>query len=287
MTQLTVLPPQFIEGTSNKEPYIKAFLKWAGGKSRILDRIKAVLPQGNRFIEPFIGSGVVFLNMDYPAYLLADSNQDLINLFLHLQNEGQDFIDYCKEYFVADNNSETAYYSFRDLFNTTIDTRLKAALFVYLNRHCFNGLCRYNSKGGFNVPFGRYKSPPFPEAAMLKFHMKSHNATFTTADFRETMDKAKSGDVVYCDPPYVPLSATSSFAEYATEGFGMAEQQALADMAKKLMKRGVTVVISNHETEFTLEAYKPARILTFDVQRFISCDGDNRKKVGELLAVFA
>ena len=272
---------------NDNDPCKKAFLKWAGGKSRILDRIKAVLPKGNRLIEPFIGSGVVFLNTDYPAYLLADSNQDLINLFLHLKNEGEDFIDYCKKYFIPENNNETTFYKLRDLFNETSDTRLKAALFIYLNRHCFNGLCRYNSKGKYNVPFGRYKNPLLPEKAMLGFHKKSQHAIFETADFHITMEKAKSGDVVYCDPPYVPLSATSSFAEYATEGFGMAQQQALADMAKKLVKRGVTVVISNHDTAFTIEAYKPAKIFTFEVQRFISCDGDNRKKVGELLAVFA
>lgn len=266
---------------------MKAFLKWAGGKSRVLDRILSVLPPGKRLIEPFVGSGVVFLNTDYPDYLVADSNQDLIALYNYVKNEGSDFVEYCSQYFTADNNNETSFYSLRDLFNNSSDSRVRAAIFVYLNRHCFNGLCRYNKKGGFNVPFGRYKSPSFPAPEMYEFSRKAQNVSFVSKDFRETMALAQPGDVVYCDPPYVPLSATANFAAYATEGFGMTEQLALAEMANQLQKRGITVVISNHDTEFTNEAYSTAQIYTFDVQRFISCQGDNRSKAGEMLAVFA
>lgn len=264
----------------------KSFLKYAGSKSKLLDRIKAVLPKGNRLIEPFVGSGVVFLNADYNEYLLADSNKDIINLFIHLQKEGKEFISYCKEFFAERNNNKTTFYEYRELFNTTSDTRLKAALFVYMNRHCFNGLCRYNSKGIFNVPFGKYKLPLFPEVAMLDFYTKSQQAIFKVADFRDTMAGAKKGDIVYCDPPYVPLSATSSFAEYTSEGFGIKEQKALADMALKLSNNDIPVIISNHNAELTRELYKQAKITTFDVQRTISCSGDNRKKVSELLAIF-
>lgn len=266
---------------------MKPFLKWAGGKYRLVDLIKSTLPKGNRLIEPFVGSGSVFLNTEYSENLLADSNPDLINLFQLLQKEGQGFINYCQGFFVSENNTESAFYQLRDEFNTTSDIRKKSALFVYLNRHCFNGLCRYNAKGGFNVPFGRYSKPVLPEKEMYYFHEKSKHAVFEVSDFIATMEKAKSGDVVYCDPPYVPLSATSSFTSYAKGGFGTEEQHALADMAKFLQKRGVTVVISNHDTEFTNRVYHPAKIITFDVQRFISSDTKNRNAVGELLAVFA
>lgn len=266
---------------------MKPFLKWAGGKYRLVDLIKSTLPQGNRLIEPFVGSGSVFLNTDYSANLLADSNPDLINLFQLVQKEGQGFINYCRGYFVPENNSELAFYQLREEFNATDDLRKKAALFVYLNRHCFNGLCRYNSKGRFNVPFGRYSKPTLPEKEMFYFHEKSQSAVFEVADFITTMAKAKHGDVVYCDPPYVPLSATSSFTSYSKGGFGLDEQNALADMAKRLQKNGITVVISNHDTVFTNQVYQPAKIITFDVQRFISSDTKNRNAVGELLAVFA
>jgi DNA adenine methylase len=265
---------------------MKPFLKWAGGKYRLVDRIQTALPAGNRLIEPFVGSGAVFLNTSYSTNLLADSNPDLINLFKFLQKEGQEFINYCSSFFIPENNNELIYYQFRKEFNSTSDIRKKSALFVYLNRHCFNGLCRYNSKGGFNVPFGRYSKPAIPVKDMFAFHKKSSQAIFEVADFRATMEQAKKGDVVYCDPPYVPLSATSSFTSYAKGGFGQQEQNDLADMAKKLQSRGVAVIISNHDTAYTNEVYQTAEIIKFNVQRFISSDTKNRNAVGELLAVF-
>ena len=129
---------------------IRPFLKWAGGKYRIIERIRELLPEGERLVEPFVGSGAVFLNTRYPTYLLADSNPDLINLYRILQTEGEAFIAYCKRNFTARNNSPESYYRLRDVFNTTRDLRRKSALFVYLNRHGYNGLCRYNAKGRFN-----------------------------------------------------------------------------------------------------------------------------------------
>lgn len=266
---------------------MKPFLKWAGNKYQIIERIKATLPKGNRLIEPFLGSGAVFINTDYNRYLLNDINKDVINLYRTLQTEGTSFISFCKHFFVESNNNESRYYELRDEFNKTKDIRLKSALFLYFNKHGYNGLCRYNQSGGFNVPFGRYKKPYFPEKEMLYFWEKSRNAVFTSDDFVTIMEQAEAGDVVYCDPPYVPLSSTSNFTSYSSNGFGIKEQKLLAEMAKKLAyERGVTVLISNHETEFVMEEYKPARIQSFSVQRYISCDGTNRNKVGEILALF-
>ena len=110
---------------------------------------------------------------------------------------------------------------------------------------------------------------------------------FVVRDFRETMKEAKNGDVIYCDPPYVPLSATANFSDYASEGFGLQEQKELADLAKQLRRKGIPVVISNHDTEFTMREYKEARIIRFQVRRYISCNGANRNYAPELLAVFA
>lgn len=265
---------------------MKPFLKWAGSKYRIVDHIKTFLPEGKRLIEPFVGSGAVFLNTDYPEYLLTDSNSDLISLYRHLKNEGPSFITYCEKYFAQKCNDEEKFYELRNDFNSTKDERLKAALFVYLNRHCYNGLCRYNSKGGFNVPFGRYKKTYFPRREMIAFHEKAQRASFKVADFRDAMMQAKTGDVVYCDPPYVPISETSNFTTYAAGGFNLAAQEDLAEYAKKLAKRGITVVISNHDTEFSRKIYKGAKFDRFDVQRFISCDGKNRTTAPELLAIF-
>lgn len=265
---------------------MKPFLKWAGGKYKIIDRVREKLPNGARLIEPFVGSGAVFMNTDYSEYLLADANPDLINVFQHVQSDA-DFINYAERFFCPENNQESVFYEFRQTFNATDNLALKAALFIYLNRHCFNGLCRYNAKGGFNVPFGRYTRPTFPKEELLAFRQKSQNAIFQCATFEQTMLQAKKGDVVYCDPPYVPLSATSSFTSYTQDGFTQHDQKKLADLANHLMSQGVCVVISNHDTIFTREVYAAAQIEAFDVQRFISSKVDNRTKAAELLAVFA
>ncbi len=266
---------------------MRPFLKWAGGKYRLVERIKAVLPPGKRLIEPFVGSGAMFLNTDYPAYLLADTNADLINLYCRLQTEGEAFITYCRTFFRPETNEKEWFYELRIQFNQTSDQREKAALFVYLNKHCFNGLCRYNSKGQFNVPFGRYKQPYFPETEMRFFWQKAQQAEFIVSDFVATMESAQPGDVVYCDPPYVPLSDTANFTSYGELPFGEVEQRKLGQVAEKLAQRGVTVVISNHDTRLTQEIYSRAnRKSSFPVQRFISCDGANRSKVDELLAIY-
>jgi DNA adenine methylase len=265
---------------------MKPFLKWAGNKFQIVERIKAELPSGRRLIEPFVGSGALFLNTDYPCYLLADANADLIGLYQHLQREGADFIAYSRRLFVPENNTAEQFYHFRTEFNRTTDSRYKSALFIYLNKHCFNGLCRYNQKGEYNVPFGRYKKPYFPEKEMHFFYEQAAHAHFQHGDFATVMRAAEPGDVIYCDPPYVPLSQTANFTSYSSGGFGVGEQQELARQAAACAQRGIPVIISNHDTEFVRAEYAGARVVAFDVQRYISCDGDNRGKAAELLAIF-
>lgn len=267
-------------------PKIRPFLKWAGNKYQILDRIKALLPRGNRLIEPFAGSAAVFLNTDYERYLVTDNNRDLINLYQMVKSGGDCFIEYCRGFFSKENNDEIRYYQLRDIFNTTGDLKLKAALFLYLNRHGYNGLCRYNSKGIFNTPFGQYHRPYFPETELRLFAEKAKRAKFKTADFRDIMQRAKKGDVIYCDPPYVPLSDTANFTTYSAGGFSRRDQSALAELALELSRKGIPVLISNHATSFILNAYKSAQIEQFNVRRFISCDGDNRGMAQEVLALF-
>lgn len=273
---------------------VKPFLKWAGNKYPIIDRIRQLLPEGSqeqanqRLIEPFVGSAALFLNTNYTQNILSDVNEDLINVYRYVQQDGERFIRFAKQFFSADNNHPTIFYHWRETFNHTSDERLKAALFLYLNRHGYNGLCRYNSRGQFNVPFGRYQQPYFPEAELRAFHQKANDTyvTFEAQDFRLTMEQARAGDIVYCDPPYVPLTQTSNFTGYSQQTFGQAEQEALADMAKSLSENGVIVIISNHDTPFTQAAYESAKIYPFQVQRYISCQGAKRQKANEMLAVF-
>jgi DNA adenine methylase len=268
---------------------MRPFLKWAGNKYSIITRVTDVLPRkADRLIEPFAGSGAVFLNTDYPDYLLADANPDLINLFQTIQSEGNIFIDFCEPFFETQNNHRDRFYEYRHLFNTTQDIRLKSVLFLYLNRYGYNGLCRYNSKGQFNVPFGRYKKPYFPRKEMQFFHQKSAGMQFKCADFVAVMQSAEAGDVVYCDPPYVPLSTTAYFTSYHQRQFGWDQQCALAAQAQSAASRGVTVIISNHSTLAIKKLYSHATLKTFQVRRTISCKSSSRSKPArEVLAVFA
>jgi DNA adenine methylase len=267
---------------------MKPFLKWAGNKHRLLPRILPLLPKGQRLVEPFVGSGAVFLNTQYDDYLLADTNATLIRVYQLLQEEGEPFVAYARAFFTPENNSAEAYYENRAMFNATNNDRLKAALFLYLNRHGFNGLCRFNRKGDFNVPFGRYDKPYFPEAELYAFIEKAQTAqlTFAVQSFEATFAQAQRGDIFYCDPPYVPMSPTASFTSYAPNQFGLPEQQQLATLARDVCDKNIPVIISNHHTPLTVGLYQSAQINTFDVQRNISCLGDKRKKAAELLAVF-
>lgn len=265
----------------------RPFLKWAGNKYRILDRIRPLLQEGRRLIEPFAGSCALFLNTHYKLNVLNDTNADLINLYTTLQDEGDEFIGYAQSFFTARNNNETTYYRLRKTFNATDDPYLKAALFIYMNRHGYNGLCRYNNSGGYNVPFGRYKRPYFPVEEMRFFYTRSSHARFTSECFLTAMRKARRGDIVYCDPPYVPLTRTAHFTAYSAGGFGEREQLALAEQAQKLANRGVLVIVSNHDTHFTQQAYRNADCTTFPVRRTISCKGAERGTADEVLALFS
>lgn len=266
---------------------MKPFLKWVGGKQKIVDRIKMRLPTGKRLIEPFAGGGSIFLNTNYADNLIADINADVINTYKQIQTGGDDFINLASQLYCKENNTLEAYTKLRTEFNTTTDLKRKSALFIYLNRHGFNGLCRYNSKGTFNVAFGYYSEPKFPLKEVLDFAEKSQTATFKCANFKDTMAAAQPGDVVYCDPPYVSFSSSKSFTGYTSVGFDLDSHKILTETAIILAAKGIPVLISNHNTEFTRQLYESASISYFDVQRTVSPDGDNRVKAAELLALFA
>jgi DNA adenine methylase len=264
----------------------RPFLKWAGNKYHCLEPILNLLPKGSRLIEPFAGSAVVFMNTAYPDSMLAEDNADLVRLYQCIQKEGSVFIDYCQKWFKEQYNNPDDYYRFRQQFNQMRPSRRKAALFLYLNRHGYNGLCRYNASGDYNVPFGRYIKPYFPYQEMLRFYQKSQQVALIHADFRKTFTLAQPDDVIYCDPPYVPLLQSSNFSSYTGKKFTEKEQFALIDCAIEAVKHGVTVIISNHDTPWTRQHYHAADITSFPVRRMINCKSNQRVPVQELLAVF-
>ena len=264
----------------------KPFLKWAGRKFNCLDHLLPHFKSAKRLIEPFAGSAAVFLNTNYDNYLLAEENHDLVYLLQYVQKDGESFIDECQLLFTQDNNDKDRYYALRNEFNNCTDPKQRAIYFLYLNRHGYNGLCRYNNGGGYNVPFGRYLKPLFPRADMLFFHKKSQNSVIIKQDFRETFKQAERGDLIYCDPPYVPRDQKSNFTSYTDQKFGVSDQIDLANLAVEAANRGIRVIISNHDTEFTRYHYQQAKIHSFAIQRSISCNAMNREIVKEIVAVF-
>ena len=270
-----------------KNKKIRAFLKWAGGKYSLAERIVETMPPASKLIEPFVGAGSVFLNSNFESYLLNDINPDLIDLYKTLKRRPQQYIRDARRFFVAENNTESAYYTLREKFNSTTDTYQRNLLFLYLNRHGYNGLCRYNRSGSFNVPFGRYVKPYFPEAELEAFAEKAKLATFTCLPFNQVFRRARQDTVIYCDPPYVPINTTAMFTDYSSKGFSLDQQVELARQARHAaLKRGIPVLISNHDVPFTRDLYQHAEVSALKVKRSISQNGKNRTAVSELLALY-
>ena len=270
----------------------KPFLKWAGNKYRVLDHLLPLIGTPKTYVEPFAGSCAAALNVDAKRYVLNDINPDLINLYNYLTNPNDDnFIPYCGDFFRPENNDKEEYIALRKYFNDSTDTLERSRLFVYLNRHCFNGLTRYNSGGGFNVPFGKMKNPMLPSTAMMDFRMyflmRKHIFANVHFDDGRLYAGLGSGDVVYLDPPYVPASDTANFASYAKQGFSYDEQVALVKRAESIASQGAKVIVSNHDTDVSRELYKNAKIHSLQVSRSISAKGSSRKKANELIAVYS
>lgn len=268
---------------------VRSPLKWAGGKKKVINDIASLLPTKGkrRLVEPFVGGGSVFLNLDFDEYLLIDMNQDLISLFNLIKSQPTQFIIDAAKLFISDNNQPEKYYEFRRQFNQSTDSYERSLLFLYLNRHGYNGLCRYNKSGGYNVPFGRYKHPYFPEKELMYFSEKAQKATFMQGDFETAFSQLRADDVVYCDPPYSPINRTSNFTAYAGNSFTDEDQLRLVNCAEIARNNDIPTLISNHYVDFTRELYKGAnKKKLFQVQRSISQKGKGRIKVKEILALY-
>lgn len=275
----------------------RSILKWPGNKYLCLPHILSVFAkhqQTKRYIEPFAGSATVFLNSNFKKNFIADTNSDLILLFQQIQNNGLEFIQYAHHFFCCENNTAESYYKLRSQFNNcepSENPTLRAALFLYLNKHGFNGLCRYNKSGIYNVPFGLYKKPYFPKDELVFFLEKTQNkdhVEFLSQNFHDSFNKLdiSKQDLIYCDPPYAPIQQKTNFTQYVKNKFDIEDQICLAKYARNAALKGCTVIISNHDTPQTREIYQGSEIISFDVPRLISCRGEKRHPVKELLAIF-
>lgn len=259
-------------------------LKWAGGKNKALPNLLPILEKHKKpiFVEPFVGAANVSLNFDAGDYVWNDLSSDLMRSYNAMLWDTEDYIRKCKLFF--NEYGFEKYNELRDRFNAKTDNSVvSSALFQYLNKHGFNGLCRYNSAGKFNVPRGTVTKKPknVPEQQIRFLAHRHSNTTLLNMGFAPVISYAQENCLVYSDPPYVPL--TSDF-KYTADGFGKEQHELL----KKLSKESVaTCIISNHWTPYTEELYSDAdEIYVFDVQRTISCDGGNRKKVQECVVVY-
>lgn len=265
----------------------KTILKWAGSKVRIMEQLRPHLPKAKRLVEPFAGSCAVMMNTDYEQYLIADANPDLINLYLMAQSLPVQFMPNAEYYFQTFNQVKS-YYDIRNKFNTTkkhMTPEGMAVNFLYLNRHCYNGLCRYSEKTGFNVPFGNYKKPYFPKEEIITFAVKSQDAIITCLEWQDTLSLVEYSDGIYCDPPY--MGGSDSFTQYHTAGFTYADHEALAIALKDINdSQGNPITVSNSPQAKTLYADLGFTIHEIEAPRTIAANG-NRKSATEIIAVLA
>lgn len=278
---------------------IRPFIKWAGGKTRVLPDLLPHLPKGDCLIEPFVGGASVFLNTNYDRYVLADINADLINLYTQVARYPDKVIEDARWLFKMFNTAD-GYADTRDDFNRrSKDYTIphdgpnaikinRAAQFLFLNRHGYNGMCRYNRRGDFNIPFGAYKNPYFPEQEIRQFAEKANDTktAFVVADFREILcaRAINENSVIYCDPPYLPASDTANFTQYHHCAFTAAHHRELAAALLNVnQSRGAAVVISNSDTPATREIYQNYRFHEISVNRSLSAGAASRKKAKEVI----
>lgn len=260
---------------------MNTILKWAGNKTAIMPELIKHLPAGQRLVEPFAGSCAVMMATDYPAYLVADINPDLINLYRTVQEACGWVIDAAQALFAGPNSAER-YYAIREVFNhdSTLTPRWRAAYFIYLNRHGYRGLCRYNRRGHFNVPYGNYQSPYFPGQEILAFAEKARRATFVCAGYAETLAMLCGRDVVYCDPPY-----DGTFSSYYSNGFDGDEQCRLAGLLASRVAEGYTVVVSNSDTPLIRSLYRHFTCYRVLAPRCMGYRPDTLRQATEIIAV--
>lgn len=262
----------------------KSFLKWVGSKSRLIPQLLPHLPSGKRLIEPFVGAGNVFINTNYDSYVLCDKNRDLINVYEWLRDDLASLLNETKSLF----DSRPDFYDVRERFNnfTPILSLQRAAEFIYLNRSCFNGLCRYNSSGKFNVPSGKYKSIYFPKSELIAFSNKliSVPVELVCADFSTVIKTARFGDVIYCDPPYVSDSNNDAFTGYTPSKFDAATTKQLYELLFSAVLRGATAIISNSNNPLIREIFNDFEIYEIDARRSVAANG-NRQPAREIIGI--
>jgi DNA adenine methylase len=272
---------------------MKPLLKWAGGKRHIAEELRSAFPEDwnkGTYIEPFIGGGAMFLFLSPGKALIADLNVRLFGFYSHVKTHPNEVFDGILE--IGKLFNETSFEKKKDFFlalrtkyNLSDVSSIESAVLLYaLNKLCFNGLYRENSKGFFNVPFGQKKSFPAMEKDDFEAVSKLlQETTILNSDFEGTISHAVAGDFVYLDPPYIPIDATASFTSYHADGFGLPDQERLAQKMLDLKEAGINAMCSNSDTPLTREIYRSLNQMTIQAPRMVSAKASGRGSISELV----
>jgi DNA adenine methylase len=274
--------------TVQQKVSVLPFLKWAGGKSRLLQQYQKYFPKNNwkTYYEPFLGGGSVFFHLQPNSAVITDINQDLIEAYCSVRDNVEQLILVLQKHQIEHQNDFSGkhkyYYQVRSCtYNTPLE---RAARLIYLNKTCFNGLYRVNSKGEFNVPAGKYKNPKICNPDLLRSASAAlKSAKIEVRTFEEILNYATSDDFVYFDPPYHPLNNTSYFTAYSSLAFNEDSQIRLRDIFAELTSRGVKVMLSNSDSGFIRELYSEFNIHTILASRVINSNAQKRGKISEVL----
>ena len=264
----------------------RPFLKWAGGKRQLISQFDEFLPKNyKKYIEPFVGGGAILFYLPPKQAIIIDDNVELINCYNMIKKNVDELIKSLKKH----KNKKTYFYEIRSLdrdpefYNKLSDVE-RASRTIFLNRCCYNGLYRVNSKGQFNVPFGKYKNPNFCDEKNLNaVHEALQDVGIHKGSFERCLEFAEKGDFVYLDPPYHPISRTAYFTSYTRKNFGKESQEKLFKTFKKLDDRGCMVMLSNSHEKFILDLYKGYKIVTIRAKRAINSVASKRGEIKEAL----
>lgn len=268
----------------------KPFVKWAGGKRQIIDKLKKYIPEEyNTYYEPFVGGGALLFELSPKKAVINDYNSELMNVYTCIKDETK-FTKMCNELnHFETNHSEEFFYEIRSWdkdkkkFNKLADYK-RAARTIYLNKACFNGLYRVNSKNEFNVPFNKKSKVNTYDGqnlGIIHSYLNFNDVKLLCTDFEKAVEEAEKGDFIYFDPPYD--SDTTTFNSYTENGFGKEEQVRLANLFKKLSDKGCYVMLSNHNTKLVNELYSEFNINVIEAKRNINANGKKRGKVEEVI----
>ena len=262
------------------------FLKWAGGKSRLLNELVSRAPRDYvRYFEPFLGGGALFFRLQPRAAVLSDINAEMVACYSAVKRHPEKVIRALERH--ESQHDEAYYYTMRHGWNHSragLDLIERAAAFIYFNKTCYNGLWRVNASGEFNVPIGRYVRPAIVNAEALRAASQAlGKAKLRNAPFEQVLDEAEAGDFVYFDPPYHPVSATACFTSYTAQRFDMFDQERLAEIFRELDQRGCAVMLSNSDTPFIRRLYAGYRVHRVYCNRAINSKAAERAAVPEVI----